>query len=227
MVLDTHNSEYPGDKTIESYNIERRLHDLRHDSTIGILKKEGFMDDVRRKDPSTLELLSGPFAIVYYDFDNFKEINDTYGHEKGDLYLRTIVSGIDKNSWEKNGLLGVSFRGKQGDEIVSILQIPSSSSKDYVERINNLKQDVNVELNTLGKTFVESGINRPNPSLSAGAVFFPDGINSSDPEAILASFFQALGTEADKAVYASKATKANRQEGELIDITMSENINHG
>ena len=35
-----------------------------------------------------------PFAVVYFDLNNFKEVNDTYGHSFGDQLLRTMSSQL-------------------------------------------------------------------------------------------------------------------------------------
>jgi len=37
---------------------------------------------------------NAPFAIVYIDLDNFKNINDTYGHMEGDRQLRAVAEAL-------------------------------------------------------------------------------------------------------------------------------------
>lgn len=56
------------------------------------------------------------FAIVVFDCDNLKRINDQYGHDKGDIYLKTackLICTVFKNS--------PVFR-TGGDEFTAILQ---------------------------------------------------------------------------------------------------------
>ncbi len=37
------------------------------------------------------------FSICIFDLDNFKNVNDTYGHEKGDIVLSTVAKDVKEN----------------------------------------------------------------------------------------------------------------------------------
>lgn len=44
-----------------------------------------------------LRSINGPVAILMIDIDNFKEINDTFGHVVGDMVLKKIAKTLRKN----------------------------------------------------------------------------------------------------------------------------------
>ncbi|UZP67362.1 diguanylate cyclase [Desulfovibrio mangrovi] len=57
-----------------------------------------------------------PFALLFLDLNNFKEINDTLGHDAGDLVLKTIADRISESLRE------VDFAARLGgDEFVVLL----------------------------------------------------------------------------------------------------------
>ena len=70
-----------------------------------------------------LENIKNTVIILLFDVDNFKVINDSYGHNFGDVILRTIGKCI-KDTY---GEYGAACYRKGGDEFGAILQ----SSKDY------------------------------------------------------------------------------------------------
>ena len=74
--------------TIQS-NKEREMAYVRqatHDALTGCKNRRAFDNDVD-------ELLTAhqPFALALIDIDNFKSINDTWGHLSGDIVLRNVA----------------------------------------------------------------------------------------------------------------------------------------
>ncbi|HDR2755916.1 sensor domain-containing diguanylate cyclase [Enterobacter sp. RHBSTW-00175] len=74
--------------TIQS-NKERELAYVRqatHDALTGCKNRRAFDNDIA-------ELLNNhqPFALALVDIDNFKSINDTWGHLSGDIVLRNVA----------------------------------------------------------------------------------------------------------------------------------------
>ena len=57
-----------------------------------------------------------PFGVLFVDIDNFKRVNDTYGHEIGDRVLKMVASTMSSNSrpFDMVGRWG-------GEEFVAIL----------------------------------------------------------------------------------------------------------
>lgn len=76
---------------------------------------------------ATLEKNRIPYALVILDLDNFKEINDSYGHQTGDYVLKELVKTIKKRI-RKTDILG----RYGGDEFVLILY---NCRREEVEKI--------------------------------------------------------------------------------------------
>jgi diguanylate cyclase (GGDEF)-like protein len=58
----------------------------RTDPLTGLLNRRGFSEEVGRR-MARLAHEAQPASLVYIDLDNFKLVNDTYGHERGDEAL--------------------------------------------------------------------------------------------------------------------------------------------
>jgi diguanylate cyclase (GGDEF)-like protein len=75
-----------------------------------------------------------PFALVLFDVDNFKAINDTHGHVVGDSALTTISQLLTGQS---RGFTVLSRLG--GDEFGAVLiDTPKPGALEYAERIRRL-----------------------------------------------------------------------------------------
>lgn len=78
------------------------------------------------------------FAILYLDLNNFKYVNDRFGHHVGDQLLKAFSTRVKKSLNDKNRMLdmnNVEFSRISGDEFALIL--PNITCKDDVELIAN------------------------------------------------------------------------------------------
>ena len=77
------------------------------------------------------ERYGSPFSIIMFDIDNFKQINDLYGHNKGDQILRE-VSAIVKYALRETDKL---FRWG-GDEFIILLpEIATKNAYKVAEKV--------------------------------------------------------------------------------------------
>ena len=70
------------------------------DSLTGVISRQYILDFARK-----LVASKKPFAMCMMDLDNFKYINDSYGHTAGDICLKTIAENLQRCVGE-NGLVG-------------------------------------------------------------------------------------------------------------------------
>lgn len=124
-------------------------------------------------------------AVLFFDINKFKKINDTYGHDIGDEVLKEIakrISGIISDN-EIFGRIG-------GDEFV-ILQSCIRPELDVLEMIEKIIKEFNKPINKEDFTIhIETSI---------GISIFPD---DSEDKNVLMSF-------SDKAMYNAKVQNGN------------------
>ena len=60
------------------------------DALTGLFNRRKFMDDLSRQ-IEIAHRLTTPLALVYLDVDDFKGVNDAYGHTEGDKVLRQVA----------------------------------------------------------------------------------------------------------------------------------------
>ncbi|OYQ62306.1 hypothetical protein B9G53_22815 [Pseudanabaena sp. SR411] len=74
-----------------SDSIELLAHDASHDALTGLPNRNLFMDRVEHAIKYSKRHSSYLFAIFFIDLDRFKMINDSLGHNVGDLFLQAIA----------------------------------------------------------------------------------------------------------------------------------------
>ena len=92
-----------------------------YDELTKVLNRRGFMDQANtvyrtlysshRRKERRIDHEEIPFSLIFLDADNFKRINDTFGHDAGDAVLKAIAATL-KKSTRTNDLVG-RFGGEE------------------------------------------------------------------------------------------------------------------
>ena len=75
---------------------ERLLHDALHDRLTGLSNRALFMDRLEQKFARLERRPDSLFAVLFLDFDRFKNINDSLGHLAGDQLLKKISGRLQE-----------------------------------------------------------------------------------------------------------------------------------
>jgi diguanylate cyclase (GGDEF)-like protein len=123
-----------GRTVTELRDIQRHLeHQAFHDPLTGLANRLLFTDRVRH----ALSRRGGNVALIYADLDDFKAINDTFGHEAGDALLEETASRLRASlrTADTPARLG-------GDEFAVLLVDISAEHAEIVARriLDNLRQ---------------------------------------------------------------------------------------
>jgi len=149
-----------------------------NDALTPVLNRRGFIREMTRV-KSFVDRYNTPAALVFFDLNNFKPVNDQFGHAAGDQVLQRVAGVLVENTRDSDivGRLG-------GDEFGVILvnnraDVAAVKAQKLADSIAGLRFAAN------GKTY---GV-----TASYGTYIFEPG---DDP-------VQALA-KADEAMYASK-----------------------
>jgi diguanylate cyclase (GGDEF)-like protein len=161
---------------------DRKLEELEHrhlawhDSLTGLLNRYGLM--------KSLEAycgLGGRFALVFMDLDNFKLVNDNYGHKAGDRLLERVAGRL-KQICPRD----VELARLGGDEFTAL--VPLSQSSERAQEVADLM------LSQMSKPLQLSGVPEVTIGGSIGIAIYPDDADDGDN----------LITRADMAMYQAK-----------------------
>ena len=82
-------------KTLEEELTKTKTENMK-DSLTGLLTRKAFAEEVKKIE-SAYTRINTQYAVVFFDLDHFKKINDTYGHECGDVVLSTFGKIVNKS----------------------------------------------------------------------------------------------------------------------------------
>jgi diguanylate cyclase (GGDEF)-like protein len=88
-----------------------------------------------------------PFSLIMYDFDHFKKINDTYGHQAGDYVLKEVAQKVTEQV--KSTIRGTDILARYGGEefIVILPQTNLEQASVLAERIRKEIEETDFNFN--------------------------------------------------------------------------------
>ena len=149
-----------------------------HDSLTGLYNRGNFMK-LFAQEVNDAMTNHRPLAVILFDIDYFKKVNDTYGHIAGDKVIRNIAEVGKEIAEEFGGLIG-RYGGEE-----FIIAFPDCTEEEACHRAKKLHDKVRL------LTFIENGL---EIRISSGITVFPS--TCGNPNEIL--------KDADCALYYSK-----------------------
>jgi diguanylate cyclase (GGDEF)-like protein len=89
---------------------EKLRHAAYHDSLTGLYNRQYFQESIERE-ILRAQRYKHPLSLIMLDIDEFKTVNDTYGHHCGDIVLKTIGQMI--RSGTRRSDVVVRFGGEE------------------------------------------------------------------------------------------------------------------
>jgi len=174
---------------------ERRIHDLelaletastkvKEDQLTGAYNRRGLAEHFQRE-ISRSERSHNPLCVALLDVDNFKQLNDRYGHLAGDdalIYLVDVIRGSIRPSDVVSRFGGEEF----------VLLMPDTDMQEAMETLRRLQRD-------LTKTFFLANNDRLVITFSAGVAEWHLGEHDID-----------VIERADQAMYQAKLAGKNQ-----------------
>ncbi|MHA4868726.1 bifunctional diguanylate cyclase/phosphodiesterase [Duganella sp. PWIR1] len=145
-----------------------------------------------------------PMALVFVDLDHFKEINDTLGHDKGDVLLKEVATRLSSS------VRGTDIVARLGGDEFTVILSELRNAGDVVRTAQEILKKMNSPFHL--------GENIAHISSSIGITLYPE--DGSDAETLIKN--------ADQAMYAAKQQGRNRfnyfapfmQEATRVRITL-------
>ena len=166
------------------WQIEEATRRARTDALTGLSNRRAF-DEALQRAVAEADRFGHNVGLVVCDVDNFKRVNDLYGHEVGDHVLRSIAATLSTN------IRGVDLVARYGgEELVMLLgKADVAMAWEVAERMR-----ASIEAKTIGV-----GEHLVHVTASFGVASYPDTARLGDE----------LFPAADKALYAAKREGRN------------------
>ena len=155
------------------------------DNLTGLYNYAFFMDRLKHEQ-FRADRGNSHFSVIIFDLDRFKQVNDAYGHEKGNALLKAVAGILTMNA---RGMDTVARYG--GEEFVVLMPDSKGAEHEVAERIRKKVEET--EFNGIAEGPLRI-------TISGGLCTYPNDASSGTDVLV----------QADKALYAAKASGRNR-----------------
>ena len=127
---------------LESKILMEKIRQQSYIDTLTGAYNRKFLEDI--SDNLTAQVLrrNSNLGILMIDVDFFKEVNDTYGHDAGDMVLKTIADVIQRNIRKADYL--VRFGGEEF--LVLLVDVKEGYSEKVAEKLRKIIEETPINL---------------------------------------------------------------------------------
>ena len=145
---------------IERKKMEKELERLAHYDVLTGCCSRGYGLNLLEQQIKTAKRKKTPILLLYLDVDNFKYINDIFGHQEGDKVLKEAIKLFKSTLREVDVICRIG-----GDEFLLIFQENSLNDAPLIrERLNKNLEKLNQKLAKPYKIDLSIGLSCYNPS---------------------------------------------------------------
>jgi diguanylate cyclase (GGDEF)-like protein len=163
----------------------RKLHEVSiTDGLTGLCNYAHFMDELK-KEVARASRSNSSFGVILFDLDLFKTVNDTYGHEKGNILLRAVAEILKANARQMDTVARYG-----GEEFAMLMPDSKGAEREVAERIR--KKIESTEFKGIGDSSLRI-------TISGGVCTYPRDAQSVNE----------LLDKADKGLYTAKTGGRN------------------
>ncbi len=138
-----------------------------HDALTGILNRGSFDQIIK-----SMEFDKKKFALILMDIDRFKDVNDTYGHQVGDVILKKVSKYLQEGFRSIDHVCRIG-----GDEFAVVMMDVDFDSKHLIEeKMSKINELLNIKEESIPQVSLSVGVaftdwNNPDNSLFNNADF--------------------------------------------------------
>jgi diguanylate cyclase (GGDEF)-like protein/PAS domain S-box-containing protein len=143
----------------EAKHYERRLQHLAHHDALTGLANRTLLQERLKSALEAAKANRTQGALAFLDLDNFKHINDSFGHEAGDAVLREVASRLRASMRDEDTVARLG-----GDEFVLVIAEQPDMGQ-LINLIERIRQGVSTPITVGGREIV--------PGTSIGVSLFP------------------------------------------------------